>query len=130
MFNKVCIIDDDELFVVIAKLQMEEIKFSQNIIDFSDGREAIEFFQNSPKSELPELIFLDINMNFMDGWEFLEALKPLNILDNLAIYISSSSINPADIERAKVHPYVNKFISKPLSYDKLSEILNENKSIH
>ena len=72
-----CIIDDDEFFAFNAKRLMKDIGFSENILWYTNGQEAIDglvglMIENIP---LPEVIFLDLNMPKKDGWEFLEELK-------------------------------------------------------
>lgn len=121
-YKKLFIIDDDETFVLIAKFQLEDLDFAESIIDFSDGEEAFSFFKENDRTEYPEIIILDINMNKMDGWEFIEALEPFGILGEIEVHVTSSSINPADVEKARNNPYVNSFISKPLTSKRLKEI--------
>jgi len=122
-FEKLFIVDDDELFVYIAKNLLKELKVAKSIIDFPDGEDALKFFQDNHFKEFPDVIILDINMKRMNGWEFLDALRSLKISETIKIYISSSSIDPHDLERAKLNPYVNAFISKPLSLTKINDVL-------
>ena len=124
-YKKLLIIDDDDTFIIVAKYQLEDLDFAETVIDFPDGEDAIAFFKENDPTEYPEIIILDINMNKMDGWEFLEALKPLDILEKIEIHITSSTIDPADLEKAKLNPYVNSFISKPLNAEKLLEIAGD-----
>ncbi|NEV94766.1 response regulator [Psychroflexus sp. YR1-1] len=127
IYNKLFIVDDDELFVVIAKHLLQELDFAEIVMEFPDGEDAFEFFNENDPSQYPDIIILDINMKRMDGWEFLNAIRPLNIPKDIKIYITSSSIDPADLEKAKADPYVDSFISKPLSAEKLKEIARDKK---
>jgi len=126
-FKKVCVIDDDELFVFVAKKQIEEVDMSEEIIDFPDGKDAFEYLQKLDESQWPEIIFLDINMTFMNGWEFLESIKSLKLSKHLNIYMTSSSIDPEDYKRAEADLNVKEFIAKPLSTKKLRDIINHYK---
>lgn len=96
---------------------------------FSDGEEAIEFFEANTKStdKLPDVVFLDINMPIMDGWDFLEEyvkLKP-SIEKKITIYVVSSSVHPEDIERATKISEVSDYLIKPVSADETRQILDK-----
>lgn len=124
-FKKICIIDDDEIFLLVSKSIIKNESFAENILEFSDGKYALDYFkENIDSTDLPEVIILDINMPLMDGWEFLEALEKLNITHKFKIFISSSSIDPSDIQRAAKNPHIISFIDKPLNPNKL-EIINK-----
>ena len=76
------------------------------------------------KELTPDLILLDINMPLFDGWEFLEEFKKLKhlILKPISIYIVSSSISQADINKAKFHEEVIDFLTKPIESSKIKNI--------
>ena len=84
--------------------------------------------QRQDPSKLPDYILLDINMPIMNGWEFLDEYKRLNIdpLGKSKIYIISSSVFSNDINKARSYPLVKNFISKPLSVEKIKEMLAAN----
>jgi CheY-like chemotaxis protein len=88
-----------------------------------DALEYIQDSQDDPES-LPELIFLDINMPEMSGFDFLDEYKkfPEAIKKKCIIIMLSSSLHPEDRERALESPYVYKFVSKPINADKLEEL--------
>jgi len=71
-----CIIDDDKVYVNLVKKIIETKKLCETLLIFKDGKESIDYFeallQNLEEERIPEIIFLDLNMPVMDGWEFLE----------------------------------------------------------
>lgn len=73
---------------------------------------------------LPEIIFLDINMPILNGWEFLDLLNSHDLNKLPKIYMLTSSISPEDVNKSENHPLVTGYFTKPLSLDKLSELKN------
>jgi CheY-like chemotaxis protein len=92
-----------------------------------NGKYAIEQLsdiQRKDPNKLPDYILLDINMPIMNGWEFLDEYKRLNLdpLGKSKIYIISSSVFSNDINKARSYPLVKDFISKPLNVEKIKEL--------
>ncbi|MGJ8683277.1 MAG: response regulator [Nonlabens sp.] len=120
--KKACIIDDDKLYVSLIKMLIQKNNLADELLIFENGEKAFEYFKQALKqdqtTDLPEVVLLDLNMPIMDGWEFLEAIKPfaskLQDID-LKLNVVSSTINPAEVSRAKNHSIVNDFITKPIS---------------
>lgn len=127
-----CIIDDDPIFIYGTKRIMKEVNFSETILEYNNGQEALEeLSQRSQAKELmPEVIFLDLNMPIMNGWEFLEEFKKLPIQNEkrIIIYIVSSSVDPRDLERVKDFKQVDKYILKPITPNDLEAVLGATKS--
>ncbi|MGY5845849.1 response regulator [Salegentibacter sp. HM20] len=127
-----CIIDDDKIYVNLVRKIIEIKKLSKNLIIFKNGREALEYFQKNLSSlsedSLPEIIFLDLNMPVMDGWEFLnEFIKIKNELSKkIQLYVVSSSIDPRDLERAKSFNMVTDYLIKPIELKKFEKIFTRN----
>ena len=124
--RKTYLIDDDEIFTVLTKIQMEK-KASFGAIDvFENGEDAIERIEHDlANNSLPDFILLDLNMPIMDGWQFLDAFEKLNIEKKIVIYIATSSIDPSDLMQAENYPFLQGYISKPINSQKLEEILVE-----
>ncbi len=125
--NSVCIIDDDSIFVYIVKRLMDESNFCDSIIEFENGKEGIEgVLELNTNNKLPNIIFLDLSMPIMSGWEFLDAFAEAKISNKEAIKIivMSSSINPNEIEMIKAYPMVTDYIVKPITPSDLEKIAN------
>lgn len=122
--NVACIIDDDPIFVLGTKRLMELSEFAGETMVFSNGELALNAMTNAiaQNRSLPDVIFLDINMPVMDGWDFLEEFEALSGTENVIIYVLSSSVDPADAERARSYPHVKDYITKPLNREKLKEL--------
>ena len=120
--DTLCIVDDDSIFQFITQKVVEKTKLVKKIKVFSNGLEAIEFLKSvrEDPEELPDVILLDLAMPVLNGWDFIEeyvALRP-SLGKQILLYIVSSSIDPADIERAKSISEVTDFIIKPVTREK------------
>lgn len=131
MLNKVFCIDDDPITLMLCKKAMQKVDFAHEIITLQSGEEAIAFFEsniNSPdNSSIPELIFLDLNMPLMSGWEFLDIYlkQGYNSIFKTNIIVLSSTIDPKDIEKSKSYPMVVNFLSKPISKEILQDLKSQ-----
>jgi response regulator of citrate/malate metabolism len=115
---------DDNFFHerVIRKSQSAE-----RIITKGSAAEALEFLKiNRDKDNRPDLIFLDINMPGMNGWEFLEEYNRLDkeLQGRMVVIMLTTSVNPDDIEKAKKFDVVSGYKIKPLTQEMLEEVLN------
>jgi CheY-like chemotaxis protein len=123
--NTLCVVDDDKIYVYGLKKLIALKQLCPNLIEFPDGKEALEFLTDPENtSRLPDVIFLDINMPVMDGWDFMEnfaRIKP-HLGKKIVVYMVSSSINDADISRAKSISDITDYVVKPVTHDKLIEL--------
>ncbi|KQC02653.1 response regulator [Pedobacter sp. Hv1] len=119
------VIDDDDINIFIIKKIVEKTGFDIDMVAKSNGQQAIDYLSETITAEktLPNLVLIDINMPVMNGWEFVEAYQTLGIEQNVDLYILSSSVYENDIERTKSYSTVKGFISKPLSIERLSELI-------
>ena len=117
-FDAIFLVDDDPINNLINKRLLGKVGISDKIIEFLEGEEALTQIEILP-SEHQVLIFLDINMPVLNGWEFLE--KYLETFPNRQdkIVILSSSIDFQDRQKAREYQLVSGFLEKPLTLDKI-----------
>ncbi|MRI00348.1 response regulator [Kriegella sp. EG-1] len=125
----VLLIDDDEATNFIHRMVIKNMNCTENIIIKENGIEALTYLTTAVdgKYPQPDLIFLDINMPAMDGWEFLEEYKNLdeNQLAKTVIVMLTTSLNPDDRNRANEINGISGFMSKPLTEELLEELLKK-----
>ena len=130
MFKKIgnlWIIDDDPMASFYIKRLAELGDLADIITIYDKARGALESLLHHKKIEehLPDVILLDIYMPDMDGWDFLTEYDKIKaqLLKTPSIYIISSSGHLKDINRAKAFPDVTDYIQKPVTKEKLREIV-------
>lgn len=121
----VMLIDDDDDDNFFHQMVLKEVDVANRIEVAESGLEALDYLKNG--REIPELIFLDINMPKMNGWEFLYEYKKLDIHHKakVVIIMLTTSLNPADEEKANTIPEISGFRNKPLDNKMLKEIVHE-----
>lgn len=117
-----CIIDDDPIVVFTAKKLMQVTGFCQEFLVYNNGKLALDGLTNLLQTggKLPQVVFVDLNMPVMDGWQFLDEAEALLTSSRMMVYILSSSIDPEDLERAKRYQYLAGYLIKPLTADALA----------
>ena len=124
----ILLVDDDDIYQFISSRAIESTGFAQKINTFSNGEDAVEYLKNNLQnnSTLPDIIFLDVNMPYMNGWEFLEAFNSIApmLSKPIFIYMVSSSLDEKDIDRSKEFSTVSEYIVKPLALEKFREIFS------
>jgi response regulator RpfG family c-di-GMP phosphodiesterase len=125
--KKFLLIDDDPLNNYLTKRVIKKVFQDAEIIEFTEPEIALTHLENNYLNNIVNekiIVFLDINMPTMSGWEFLQKFEKYNetIKNQFDIFMFSSSINPADINRAKQDPMVIDFIEKPLEIEKLIKL--------
>jgi CheY-like chemotaxis protein len=130
-YHSVILIDDNEIDNLINQKMVEAAGLSKYIYTHTGAKSAIEFLKNIEQLEteivesvLPDVIFLDIDMPLMDGFQFLEEFNKLksSTKDKCRIVMLTSSINPQDVSKSKKYEAVKKYLNKPLSQDSLKDL--------
>lgn len=115
----VIIVDDDHMFNLMAKLQLAHAGISAHPYTFTDGNEALSFIAKHRYSSTRILLFLDINMPGISGWQVLDELQQWDILAKIRVVMVTSSIDSADQRRAKTYPLVAGYLIKPIKLEHL-----------
>jgi len=130
--NCVLAIDDDEPTNFFVQMILEESGRVNHIKVVQSGEAALEYLKKSEApgkdEELypsPDLIFLDINMPAMDGWEFLEEYRKLNISGRIIVVMLTTSLFPEDKSKADSMPEISGFEHKPLTVEKFNNVVNK-----
>ncbi len=128
-YRTVMLIDDNEIDNLINQKMIEAAAIADNIYTYTGAKSAIEFLKNMEKLDvaeqvLPDVIFLDIDMPLMDGFQFLDEFEKLtNVAKKKSkIVILTSSINPQDFNRSKKYENVKLYLNKPLSHESIVKL--------
>jgi CheY-like chemotaxis protein len=127
----VCLVDDDKVYQFTSKMILEATQLTNKITTFFNGKDAIDFFldvQNHQMELLPDVIFLDINMPIMNGWNFLEEFDKIydSLPKKVLIYVVSSSVDESDMEKSKSFMSVTDYVIKPINKEKYRLLLFNN----
>jgi two-component SAPR family response regulator len=122
--NRVMIIDDDEINNFICVKNLKDSGFSEEVYYFLRGKDGLEELKNSLPENLPDVIFLDINMPMMNAWEFLEEYTEIakSFAKEVKLFILSSSVYKRDIAKSSLYKNVTDYIIKPLNKAALKKV--------
>jgi len=132
MHDLILCVDDDPITLMLCKMVISKASFSKEIITAQNGEEALNYFDNLKLNNLgekinryPTLVFLDLNMPIIDGWDFLDHFykeEYTSFFKDTKVIVLSSTIDPADINKSKTYPMVIDFISKPITKEVLENL--------
>jgi CheY-like chemotaxis protein len=122
-FHTCLLIDNNPLDNYINAFLVRHYKFADEVITLESSHEAIKYLENDTIQ--PDIIFLDIRMPVMNGFEFIKEYAQLdNLKPSTKLFILSATCDPSEIARAENNQYVTKFIEKTLTGEKLAEIVS------
>jgi CheY-like chemotaxis protein len=127
--NSILLIDDDEPTNFLNRRMLEGMDCADKIQVIQKAQEALTYLNKLAVSEdatpFPDIIFLDINMPAMDGWEFLEAVRSIMKAKKkpIMLIMLTTSLNPEDEQKARDSEQVAAFKNKPLSREMVKDIL-------
>lgn len=123
----ILLVDDDRIYQFAARKTIEATGYADSILTYSNGEEAINYLKQSLKNNitLPDVIFLDVNMPIMNGWEFLDEYTRLksDVSKPVLIYVVSSSVDEFDVNKSRQYDSVKGYIVKPVLREKFKQIL-------
>jgi len=125
--RKLVFIDDDP----IDHFLMKHILRGKNYFDTTTytiyGSLVLDYIEEHKlePEKLPDMIFVDLNMPMFSGWDFLERMEQMQheIAKDIPVFVISSSLRPDDRDTSSQYPFVQDFISKPVSSDEIERIM-------
>ena len=130
----ILLIDDDDTTNFLNQRLLERMQVTENIRTFVNGKQAFDYLYNVSNNNYevsdrnyfqPELIFLDINMPVMDGFEMLDLYERLNpgFRKNIVLAVLTTSSHPQDTASAR--KYQAEYLTKPLTADKVNQLIEK-----
>jgi CheY-like chemotaxis protein len=122
-YSKVMVIDDSKMDNMLIRIILNNINYSDEIIIYQNPAEAIKFLEKTASAgdSYPEVIFLDINMPIMNGFQLLDHIQASNHsgFKNCKVFMLSSSDEAEDIRKAGLYPNIVKYLKKPLDKEEI-----------
>ncbi|WP_247236576.1 response regulator [Telluribacter sp. SYSU D00476] len=133
MVDCVVLIEDDEVTRMLSGIVIQKASFAQNILSFGNGKQALEYYRQlaERKEEVgdnyPRLIFLDLYLPVMGGWEFLDEFVRdyYPLFKETKVVVLSSSVDPVDERKAQSYPLVLDFQSKPITKELMARLTEQ-----
>lgn len=124
------VIDDDPLNNTICRLTIKKALGGVEVVTFTDATQGLQYIDEQYSVQADEdastVLFLDINMPIMNGWEFLEKYECLNssVKSAIKVYILSSSVDDRDIEKANSNKNIVNYLAKPITKETILILTN------
>lgn len=122
MSNHLVLVEDDPIFTFLLEKAIKSANIEGTITPFPDGLKALKYLEAEYQKDTDYVIFLDLNMPIMNGWQFMEDFNAFAKPSNCMVFIVTSSRNQNDIDILMANPLVADFITKPITNDIISSI--------
>ena len=124
LIKKTVLIDDSDIDLFIQRRFLEVYHFTDELVSFRSAEEALDWLKRQEVEEIPDIIFLDLNMPEIDGFLFLDSFKsmPDSVREKAKIVVLTSSNSSKDRDQAFTHVNVVQFITKPLKQTDIEEL--------
>lgn len=123
MHKLVVIIDDDPISILVCETMIKKANFTEKIKTFNDAKDALAFFDRhyTDGKEMPDFIFLDIQMPEISGWDFMDAYGQFSHIPVRTphVVMLSATFDPDDQQKATQNNLIISFISKPITKEAL-----------
>lgn len=128
--NSILLIDDDESTNFLHEIIINQAEITKKVVAKQSGASALSYLATQENGDFPrpDLIFLDINMPGMNGWEFLDEYSnlPLEQQGNFVVVMLTTSLHPEDEAKARGRNEIDDFKNKPLTVEMLQEVIKSN----
>ncbi|GGH23778.1 response regulator [Sphingobacterium alkalisoli] len=126
----IMLVDDDPIFChLFTKLLEHYPNALLKTSVFKNGEEALQYFRMHQHEQisLPDVIFVDINMPIISGWELMDFLQSesMELIQKIPIYILSSSISLSDKHKINDYSFINDYLTKPIFKKELFEVIDK-----
>lgn len=118
----IAVVDDDNIILFLHKKILQKEEFQESPHTFNSAKKALDFFDKLPDNAKPVLLFLDINMPVMNGWDLLEVIHQDGFDKEVHVVMVTSSVDASDKEKAFSYSKVIDFVEKPLDEQALQRL--------
>lgn len=120
--NRIILVDDDTISTFLLSSLLEHLGMGHVHAKFINGAEFLEWLDSQQEDGARYVVFLDIMMPVMDGWEVMERLERNRLARSISVVMVSSSLDPTDRKKAIAHGMVLDYITKPVRAKELERL--------
>lgn len=128
MKKNIMLVDDDKIFNFLSEKTITSLGLANEVHFAVNGKQALELLEQYREGKIsrPDIIFLDLNMPIMNGYQFIEAFANMDLPEKhkITIVVLSSSVDPNDVARTK-ELGIQYYFSKPLSKDEIKKLIGD-----
>jgi CheY-like chemotaxis protein len=126
--KNIMLVDDDKIFNFLSEKTIISLGLANEIHFALNGQQALGLLEEYKKGNVqkPDIIFLDLNMPVMNGYEFIEAFAQMELPEKstITIVVLTSSADPNDLARAR-ELGIKYYFNKPLTKDEIKKMIGQ-----